>query len=131
MIKPKVYDSDKVLVSLGAMFLTGYAEDTKIEVEKNEDDTTPTTSIDGSVTYSENHDNTAKVKISLMSTSACLPRIYEISKNRESFPLSIIDLNDDSENITCDDCRIIKRPNKPVKKTAETVEVEVFVPEWK
>lgn len=131
MIKPRVYDSDKVLVALGAMFLTGYAEDTKIEVEKNEDDTTPTTSIDGSVTYSENHDNTAKVKISLMSTSACLPRIYEISKNRESFPLSIIDLNDDSENIVCDDCRIIKRPNKVVKKQAETVEVEVFVPEWK
>lgn len=131
MIEPKVYDSDKVLVSLGAMFLTGYAEDTKIEVEKNEDDTTPTTSIDGSVTYSENHDNTAKVKISLMSTSACLPRIYEIAKNRESFPLSIVDLNDDSENITCDYCRIIKRPNKVIKKQAETVEFEVFIPEWK
>lgn len=131
MNKPRVYDSNKVLVALGAMFLSGYAEDAKIEVEKNEDDTTPTTSIDGSVTYSENHDNTAKVKISLMSTSACLPRIYEISKNRESFPLSIIDMNDDSENIACDDCRIIKRPNKVVKKQAETVEIEVFVPEWK
>lgn len=125
------YDPDKVLISLGAMFLTGYAEDTKVETEKNEDDVYTTVGIGGDTTYSENADKTAKAKISLMTSSPCLPRVYELAKNRESFPLSIIDMNDDSENIVCDDCRILKRPNKVIKKQAEAIEFEVFIPEWK
>lgn len=125
------YDPDKVLISLGAMFLTGYAEDTKVETEKNEDDVYTNVGLGGDTTYSENADKTAKAKISLMTSSACLPRIYEIVKNREAFTLSIIDMNDDTENIVCDNCRILKRPNKVVKKQAETIEFEVFIPEWK
>nr|WP_072537075.1 hypothetical protein [Anaerococcus mediterraneensis] len=127
----RTYDQDLVSIALGNMFLTGYAEDTKVETEKNEDDVYTTVGIDGTTTYSENADRTAKAKISLMTSSPCLPRIYEIAKNRESFPLSIIDMNDDSENIVCDDCRIIKRPNQVTKKQAEAVEFEVFIPEWK
>lgn len=125
------YDPDLVSIALGNMFLTGFAEDTKVENEKNEDDVYTTVGIDGATTYSENADRTAKAKISLMTSSPCLPRVYEMAKNREAFPLSIIDMNDDSENIICDNCRILKRPNKVVKKQAETIEFEVFIPEWK
>lgn len=127
----RTYDPDLVSIALGNMFLTGFAEDTKVETEKNEDDVYTTVGIGGDTTYSENADKTAKAKISLMTSSACLPRVYEIAKNKESFPLSIIDMNDDSENIVCDDCRIIKRPNKVTKKQAEAIEFEVFIPEWK
>lgn len=127
----RTYDPDLVSIALGNMFLTGFAEDTKVETEKNEYDVYTTVGIGGDTTYSENADKTAKAKISLMTSSACLPRVYEIAKNKESFPLSIIDMNDDSENIVCDDCRIIKRPNKVIKKQAETIEFEVFIPEWK
>lgn len=130
-MKPRVYDPNLVTIALGSMFLTGYAEDEMVEVEENEDDTLTNVGLGGDVTYTDNADNTAKAKISLMTSSACLPRIYEIAKNRESFPLSIIDMNDDSQNVACDDCRIIKRPNIVRKKQAETVEVEVFIPEWK
>ena len=31
------YDPEKVIVSLGNMFLTGFSEDTKVEIEKNEE----------------------------------------------------------------------------------------------
>mgnify|MGYP006974275436 FL=1 len=127
----RTYDPNLVSIALGNMFLTGFAEDTKVETEKNEDDVYTTVGIGGDVTYSENADRTAKAKIALMTSSPCLPRIYELAKNKESFPLSIIDMNDDSENIVCDDCRIIKRPNKVTKKQAEAVEFEVFIPEWK
>lgn len=130
-MKPRVYDPNLVTIALGSMFLTGYAEDEMVEVEENEDDTLTNVGLGGDVTYTDNADNTAKAKISLMTSSACLPRIYEIAENRESFPLSIIDMNDDSQNVACDDCRIIKRPNIVRKKQAETVEVEVFIPEWK
>lgn len=127
----RTYDPNLVSIALGNMFLTGFAEDTKVETEKNEDDVYTTVGIGGDVTYSENADRTAKAKIALMTSSPCLPRIYELAKNKESFPLSIIDMNDDSENIVCDDCRIIKRPNKVTKKQAEAVEFEIFIPEWK
>ena len=127
----RTYNPDLVSIALGNMFLTGYAEDTKVETEKNEDDVYTTVGIDGDTTYSENADKTAKAKISLMTSSPCLPRVYEIVRNREAFTLSIIDMNDDSENVVCDNCRILKRPNKVTKKQAETIEFEVFVPEWK
>lgn len=125
------YNPDLVSIALGNMFLTGFAEDTKVETEKNEDDVYTNVGIGGDTTYSENADRTAKAKISLMTSSPCLPRVYEIVKNREAFTLSIIDMNDDSENIVCDDCRIIKRPNKVIKKQAEAIEFEIFIPEWK
>lgn len=130
-MKPRVFDPNLVSIALGNMFLTGFAEDAKVEVEENEDDTLTNVGIGGDVTYTENADNTAKAKISLMTSSACLPRVYELAKNRESFPLSIIDMNDDTENIVSEDCRIIKRPTKVVKKQAETIEFEVFIPDWK
>ena len=130
-MKPYVYDPEAVTVPLGDMFLTGYAEDSKIELEKNEDDTIAKVGVGGDVTYTNNHDRTGKAKISLMNSSPCLPRIYEIAAGFESFSFAIIDMNDNGQNIACDDCRIIKRPTKPVKKEAETVEFEVFIPEWK
>lgn len=127
----RVYDPDLVSIALGNMFLTGFAEDAKVEIEKNEDDVFTNVGLGGDTTYSETADRTAKAKISLMTSSACLPRIYEMAKNREFFPLSIVDMNDDSENVACEQCRIIKRPNVVRKKQAETVEFEVFIPEWK
>ena len=127
----RTYDPNLVSIALGNMFLTGFAEDTKVETEKNEDDVYTTVGIGGDTTYSENADRTAKAKISLMTSSPCLPRVYEIVRNREAFTLSIIDMNDDSENIVCDDCRIIKRPNKATEKQAKAVEFEIFIPEWK
>lgn len=126
----KVYDPNLVSIAFGSMFLTGFAEDDLFEVEKNEDDVYTNVGLDGEVTYSESADKTAIAKITLMNTSASLPRIYELAKNKESFPLSIIDMNDDSQNVACDDCRIIKRPNIVRKKQAEAVEVEVFIPKW-
>lgn len=127
----RVYDPDLVSIALGNMFLTGFAEDAKVEIEKNEDDVFTNVGLGGDTTYSETADRTAKAKISLMNSSPCLPRIYEMAKNREFFPLSIVDMNDDSENVACEQCRIIKRPNVVRKKQAETVEFEVFIPEWK
>lgn len=130
-MEARVYNPDLVSIALGTMFLTGFAEDTKVDIEKNEDDVYTTVGIDGDTTYSESADKTAKAKISLMTSSRCLPRLYEIVRNREAFTLSIIDMNDDSENVVCDNCRILKRPNKVIKKQAETIEFEVFIPEWK
>lgn len=130
-MEARVYNPDLVSIALGTMFLTGFAEDTKVDTEKNEDDVYTTVGIDGDTTYSESADKTAKAKISLMTSSRCLPRVYEIVRNREAFTLSIIDMNDDSENVVCDNCRILKRPNKVIKKQAETIEFEVFIPEWK
>ena len=125
------YDPEKVIVSLGKMFLTGFSEDSKVEIEKNEDDTTVKVGLDGHVSYTNNHDRTAKAKITLMSTSPCIPYIRELAYNQSEFPFSFIDMNDNGANLACDRCRIIKKPNIVTKKEAEGVEFEVFIPEWK
>ncbi|WP_296113124.1 phage structural protein [uncultured Anaerococcus sp.] len=131
MLKTYTYDPEKVVASIGSMFLTGFADDTMIEVEKNEDDTLVKVGLDGHVSYTENLDKTATVKISLMSTSPCIPYIRELANNKREFPFSMVDMNDNGTNVACDRCRIVKKPNIVVKKEAESVEFEVFVPEWK
>lgn len=131
MVRTYTYDPEKVVIALGNVYLTGFGDDGKVEVEKNEDDVTTKVGLDGHVSYTENHDRTAKAKITLMSTSPCIPYIRSLAKNKEEFDFSLIDMNENGENVASSNCRILKKPNITHKKEVEGLEFEVFIPEWK
>lgn len=122
------YDPDKVIIQLNGVYLTGFSDDAKITVEKNEDNVIPKVGVDGSVHYTLNHDETAKAKLPLMSTSPQIPYITELADNMVEFNFTMVDMNDNGRNISCDGCRIIKSPDYSRKKEAEGVEFEVFIP---
>lgn len=128
MKRTYTYDPEKVLVQVGGIYLTGFSEDSKISVEQNEDDVIPKVGVDGKVHYSINHDKTARVTIALMSTSPHVTVIRELARNNQEFNFTMTDLNDNGENISSDECRIIKTPNYVRGKEADEVEFEVFVP---
>ncbi len=126
-----VYDPEKVVVTVAGIFLTGYSEDSKVEIEQNEDDVIPKVGVDGIVNYTINHDKTAKAKISLMSTSPCIPSMRALAKNNEEFDFSMVDMNDNGENIASSNCRIMKPPKLSKHKEAEGVDFEIFIPYFK
>lgn len=125
----RTYDPELTTIQLGSMFLTGFAEDGKIEVEKNEDNHIAKVGVDGVVSRTKNHDKTATAKITLMNTSPCLPAIYDLAKGYQIFPFSLVDMNDNGRNISCNECWIVKEPTSKVGKEADSVEFEVYIPE--
>lgn len=123
-----VYDPEKVILQMGGVYLTGFSDGGKVVIEQNEDDVLPKVGVDGSVHYSINHNKTALAKIPLMSTSPLIPYIRGLTKDNEEFNFTMVDMNDNGENISCDECRIIKTPDYSRQKEAEEVEFEVFIP---
>lgn len=125
------YDPEKVVVQIDGTYLTGFADDSKIVIEQNEDDIFYKAGVDGNISYTINYDKSAKAKIPLMSTSPMIPFIRELSINNREFNFTMVDMNENGKNVSCDKCRIVKKPTYERKKEAEGIEFEVFIPFYK
>lgn len=123
-----VYDPEKVVVQVAGVYLTGFSDGGKIVIEQNEDDILPKVGVDGSVHYSINHNKTALAKIPLMSTSPHVPFIRDLARDNREFTFTMVDMNDNGMNLSCDQCRIIKTPDYSRQKEAEEVNFEIFIP---
>ena len=124
----RVYDPEKVQIQVGGVYITGFSEDSKIEVEKTEDNFLPKVGVEGTVSYAINYNATAKVKVSLMSTSPSIPHIRSLAKSRSMFNFTLTDLNEVGENIACDGCIVIKTPDIKRNKAVEEEQFEIFIP---
>ena len=124
-----VYDPRDCVVTIDGQYITGFAEDGKIEIEKNEDNVSTKVGVDGIVSFGVSADGTATAKVKLVSTSPSVPLFRDLSKTNKLFSLSIVDMNANQDNIACSDCVIVKpmteyRGNKEV----EDIEVEILMP---
>lgn len=124
-----VYDPRDCVVTIDGQYITGFAEDGKIEIEKNEDNISTKVGVDGIVSFGVSADGTATAKVKLVSTSPSVPLFRDLSKTNKLFSLSIVDMNANQDNIACSDCVIVKpmtefRGNKEV----EDIEVEILMP---
>ncbi|MDY3947521.1 MAG: hypothetical protein SOZ40_06040 [Ezakiella sp.] len=124
----RVYDPEKVYIQIDGIYITGFSENSKLTIEKSEDNLLPKVGVEGTVSYAVNHNVTAKAKISLMSTSASIPLIRELGESRKFFNLTIVDMNTNGKNVSCDDCVVIKTPNIERNKEVEEEEFEIFIP---
>lgn len=126
--KTHSYDPDKVIITVNGVYLTGFSDKGKVEVERNEDSVFPKVGSDGGVHYAKNKNITGKVKAPLMSTSPSVAYLRNLDRLEEEFTLTVVDLNDVGENIASDGCRILKLPKYSAMKEVEDVEVEFFIP---
>lgn len=126
--KTHAYDPEKVVVSLNGVYITGFSEKGKVEVERNEESASVKVGVDGGVHYATNNNITGKVKLTVMTTSPSVRYLRELERSKEEFSLSIVDLNDAGENIASDGCRILKMPKYQIAKDVEELEVEIFIP---
>lgn len=124
-----VYDPRDCVVTIDGQYITGFAEDGKIEVEKNEENVLTKVGVDGIVSFGVSADGTATAKVKLVSTSPSIPLFRDLSKTNKLFDFSVVDMNENQDNIACSDCVITKpmteyRGNKEV----EDIEVEILMP---
>lgn len=125
-----VYDPKKVTVIYDGMVITGFADDSMIEAEKNEDNITPHVGVLGEVSIAINADNTGTVTISLANTSPFIKILAEKARANTVAPLSIIDMNENGVNIGGTEAVIIKPPNVTIGKEVESQEVQFFVADY-
>jgi hypothetical protein len=126
--KTHTYDPEKVVVTINGVYITGFSDKGKIEIERNEDSRGVKVGVDGGVHYSINNNISGKAKLTIMTTSPSLNYMRELERTQTEFTLSIADMNDVSQNVACDNCVILKRPKTAVDKDVEEQEIEIFIP---
>ena len=109
--KVRVYDPELLSARVAGQYLTGYSDNGKFTCEQNEDNSYPYVGVDGTVSYAKGGDKSAIVTITLAGTSPSIPYVTELARNGELFNLTIVDMNENGENISCDDCVVIKAPD--------------------
>ena len=132
MSKPKIYVYDPTLVTLlwRGIVLTGYAQDSKIEVAPKEDRVNPIGGVDGDHTYNINANQSGTIKILLMCGSVHCAMLTEDAQNVTRGQLVARDANADGGFITaCDDCVLLGLPVKKRAKNGEAEEFTFFVPQ--
>ena len=125
-----VYDPKKVTVIYDGMVITGFADDSMIEAEKNEDNITPHVGVLGEVSIAINADNTGTVTMSLANTSPFIKILAEKARANTIAPLAIVDMNQNGVNVGGTEAIIIKAPNVTIGKEVESQEVQFFVADY-
>nr|DAM61536.1 MAG TPA: Protein of unknown function (DUF3277) [Caudoviricetes sp.] len=123
------YDARDVTITVNGQYMTGFAEDAKVSIEKNEDNILPKVGVDGIVHYGINADGTATCTMTFMNTSPSLQTLRQLAKERQPFTMAITDMNDNAESYALNDCMIVKSMDDAKGfKEPDEVEVEVFIP---
>lgn len=123
------YDARDVTVTVDGQYMTGFAEDSKVNIEKKEDNVSPKTGVDGIVSYAMSADGTGTCTMTFMSTSPSLETLRQLARDRQTFTLAITDMNDNAESYAKNDCIILKSLDDPKGyKEPDEIEVEIFIP---
>ena len=91
------YNPKNVVVTVGGKTATGFAADTFINAERNEDAISQSVSIDGGVTYVENNNETGVITMTLQQNSPTNKVLTDFANQKKSFAINITDTNFSSE----------------------------------
>jgi len=112
----KLYDPQEVIVTFGVLQLKGFAEDSMVEAERNEDTFALKVGVDGEPTRTRSANKSGKVTVKLMQTStsnlalSTLLAADELSPNGLSIlPLGIKD-NSGNSLVFAAEAWIVKTP---------------------
>lgn len=124
-----VYDPEKVTLLVDGAAVTGYADGSSISAERNGDDVTPKTGIQGDTVYNLNADRSGTIKFTLFSSSASLVRLRRLAQERRQVSVTLRNANDDGGFIVShQDCRILKTPKFEGGGDSSSTEVSIYVP---
>ncbi|MEG2175272.1 MAG: DUF3277 domain-containing protein [Oscillibacter sp.] len=124
-----VFDPEKVTLLVDGATVTGFSDDSKISADRNEDDVTPKTGIQGDTVYALNGNRSGTIKFNLFASSASLARLRRVAQQRKAVAVTLRNANDDGGFIVaCKDCRILKVPGWTGGKETDANEVSIYVP---
>jgi hypothetical protein len=127
--KPGRYSCKKVIVICGTRRITGFADDSFLEIEPHGDGTEKVVGCGGETARSFDPDNTYGVNITLMQTSddvAWLQRRYDLDRNtgRGDFPIIVQNLMG-GELFTAPFAWVKNDPTHEFAKTAGNRQIEL------
>jgi hypothetical protein len=126
----RVYNPKDVTVIYDGMVITGFAADSMIKAEKNEDNMLPHVGVLGEVSVAINADNTGKITISLASTSPFIKILADKARANTIAPLSVVNMNKYGVNVGGTQAFIIKAPDVTIAKEVESQDIEFFVADY-
>ena len=130
MSQVKTFDPKKVTVIYDGLVITGFASDSIVKAEKNEDNVTPHVGVMGEVSRAINADNTGKIGITLANTSPFIRILSNKARTNVIAPISVIDMNDHGVNVGGTQAWITKAPDVSIGKEIEEIDVEFFVADY-
>lgn len=120
------YDPSQNKITLGGQDITGYAEGTFIEIERDEDGFTTTVGSLGDVVRTRNLSRVAKVTLTLMAQAPANDILDQISQDDEDTGDNVksFQMKDLNANVRCDgpEAWVMKKPKVERAKEAGTVQ---------
>ena len=103
-----VYDQSKVTVVVDGVFITGFAENTKVTGERNEDNIAQYVGADGTVTDAESANETGTITIPLAISSPSIRFLNRLANTRKYFSITVVNSNENGVNYSSSSARVAK-----------------------
>lgn len=126
----RTYDPKLVTVMFGGMAVTGFAEDSVVNCERNEDKNLPHVGVLGEVSRAINADDTGTITIHLAGTSPWISRFAQLAQENELQPCTVVDLNDGGVNVGGSESWIVKAPDVVLGQEIDDQEIEIFIADY-
>lgn len=126
----RTFNPKDVTVIYNGRAITGFAEDSVVRFEKNEDNMIPYVGAQGEVSVAINADNTGMATIELSSTSPFIRILSSAARSNTIAPFSVIDMNDAGISAGGTQAWIVKSPDISISKNVESIEVQFFIADY-
>ena len=124
------FDPQKVNLVVKGVAITGFAEGTMIEIERNEDAIIPYVGTQGEVAFAESADKTGVIKVTLMQTSPSVGYLNTLAKQKgddAAFPVSVVNMNTNAISASGTKARVKKMATETIDKEVKEREFEIYV----
>lgn len=122
-----VYDAKKVDLIVDGMNVTGFAKDSFVEAEKDEETVTTHVSAQGDVGVAINNHSLGKFKIKLNQTSPSINFLVDLARKSKMFPAWLISNNDVKEKSGGTKAMVSKVPKMEFGKEITEREFEILI----
>lgn len=122
-----VYDAKKVSVIVGGHNITGFAKDSFVEAEKDEETVTTHVSAQGDVGVAINNHGLGKIKIKLNQTSPSINYLVDLARKSTAIPAWVISDNEVKEKAGGTKAMVNKVPKAEFGKEITEREFEILV----
>lgn len=127
MAEVRTYDATNVTVMVDGQFITGFAEGSFVECEKDEDNFNTKISAQGDVAVAVRNNTLGTITITLSQTSPSISLLDKLANTKKQFPVSVISNNEVKEKVYGTKAMVKKPANKTFSDEIEDREYEIQV----
>jgi UTP-glucose-1-phosphate uridylyltransferase len=127
MAEVRTYDASNVTVTVKGQFITGFAEGSFVECEKDETNFDVKVSAQGDVSVAKRNNTLGTITITLSQTSPSVNFLDSLANSGEIFPVSVISNNEVKEKVYGTKAMVEKPANKTFSDEVEDREYTIKV----